>query len=363
MTQRRSAKPTRTTRRGARHQARSKRAGAARTSRTLQHQTLDKRELLAAEIISGPRLVSVEAGSGSQIRLDETSLVNRLESAPRELTFRFDGTTQLDASTLSGIRIQASGGDGTFDDGNETFVETGFLGFADDEVGDRVVVSRFVNALPDDRYRIQIAGYDSVSSIPENNVTALRDVDGNAILPADQINSPTPSLNIDFEVEVGANIVAVVPQPVSGTAGNRARADNEIHVYFNNDPLSNPAAGPIDSTSSTLTVVDPDFYRLIVTNDTVETNDDVQYVPAQTDVNGNIIVPAQNPDLRPTRVRYEPSANRVVLTYSQDLSAMPGLVDGAGTFRLRVGSEDVLPDAPTVFNVGPESVGGDNTFD
>ncbi|MFG0255769.1 MAG: hypothetical protein ACF787_11860, partial [Rhodopirellula sp. JB053] len=238
-------------RRNARRSQVAPRRKSTDTSRRLHHQTLERRELLAAEILSGPRLVSVEAGADSQIRLDGTSTENRLDSAPRELTFRFDGTSRLDESTLGGIRIIGSGGDGTFDDGNEFLIQPGFQGFADDEVGDRVVVSRFVEALPDDRYRIQIAGYDDVNNNDvfanggsiNTNITALRDTNGNAILPADQVDSATPSLNIDFEVEVGPRVVAVVPQPVSGVAGNRDQARNEVHVYFNNDPLSNPSAG------------------------------------------------------------------------------------------------------------------------
>ncbi|TWT73865.1 tandem-95 repeat protein [Allorhodopirellula solitaria] len=320
------------------------------TSRRLQHQTLERRELLAAEIISGPRLVSVEAGAVSQIRLDGTSVENRLDSAPRELTFRFDGTSQLDGNTLQGIRVIGSGGDGTFDDGNEVLIQPGFLGFADDEVGDRVVVSRFVEALPDDRYRIQIAGYDDVNNQDvfangdsvDTNITALRDTDGNPILPADQVSSATPSLNIDFEVEVGAQVVAVVPQPISGTAGNRVQARNEIHVYFNEDPLSNPNAGvitnnpnpPSGQTLSGLPVVRPEFYQLFMTKDTVDNTDDLR--------------------LEPETVIYDPTQSMAVLQFTDDLSVLTGRTDGVGTFRLRVGSGDSLPDAPTLYNLAAE---------
>lgn len=325
-------------------------------SRRLQHETLERRELLAAEIISGPRLVSVEAGAVSQIRLDGTSVENRLDSAPRELTFRFDGTSQLDGNTLRGIRVIGSGGDGTFGDGNEVLIQPGFLGFADDEVGDRVVVSRFVEALPDDRYRIQIAGYDDVNNHDvftngnsvDTNITALRDTDGNPILPADQVNSATPSLNIDFEVEVGARVVAVVPQPLSGVAGNRVQARDEIHVYFNHDPLSNPNAGvitnnpnpPSGQTLSGLPVVQPKFYQLFMTKDTVDNTDDLR--------------------LKPETVIYDPSQSMAILKFSDDLSVLTGRADGVGTFRLRVGSGDALPAAPTVFNLAAE---GATVFD
>ena len=61
------------------------------SSRSLHHETLEKRELLAAEfggVDSGPRLISVAANSGEQFDLDDN---NVLSVAPTELTFRFDG--------------------------------------------------------------------------------------------------------------------------------------------------------------------------------------------------------------------------------------------------------------------------------
>ncbi|WP_404310545.1 tandem-95 repeat protein [Neorhodopirellula lusitana] len=340
-------------------------------TRRLNHQTLDKRELLAAEIISGPRLVSVEAGSESQIRLEGTSEQNQLVTAPRELTFRFDGDTAIDASTLGGIRIIGSGGDGSFDDGNELLIQPGVLDFADDEVGDRVVVARFAEALPDDRYRIQIAGYDDFNNQDvfanadgaDTNITALRNLAGEAILPADQVGSSTPTLDIDFEVEVGPTVVAVVPQPVSGTANNREQATDEIHVYFNDDPFSNPDAGTITNaavpeagqTTSSLSVVDPRFYSLFLTQDTVENTDDVLF--------------------NPVTIIYDPVANLAILRFADDLSVLTGQADGVGTFRLRVGAGDGLPGDTEVLNVAEEgstvldeggaavAVGSNNTFD
>ena len=98
------------------HRRSSKRGNRAnKTSRRLHHQALERRELLAAEIISGPRLVSIETGTGDQIRSDGDVTDQALEVGPRELTFRFDGVSQLDPQTLEGIRIIPSGGDGTFE--------------------------------------------------------------------------------------------------------------------------------------------------------------------------------------------------------------------------------------------------------
>lgn len=48
-------------------------------SRSLHHETLEKRELLAAEfggVDSGPRLISVAANSGEQFDLDDNNVLS-----------------------------------------------------------------------------------------------------------------------------------------------------------------------------------------------------------------------------------------------------------------------------------------------
>jgi hypothetical protein len=300
----------------------------------LHHQTLERRELLAAEIVSGPRLVSVAANTGSQFDLNDN---NVLSVAPSELTFRFDGGSQVDGSTLDGIRFVAAGGDGTFD--SEDFndpIQPGFLGFEGDQSGGRVVVARFAETLADDRYRIVISGYDDTTS----GVVALRDASGQAVTPAQPDDPQRPAVNIDFEIEVGPKVVAVVPQPITLNGTSRVQARDQVHVYFNDDPLSNLNAGVVRSTDSVLLpVVNPDFYKLIFTNDTVENTDDPVYAP--------------------TLVEYDPALNRATLTFDSDLSELPDVTDGtttllgpqsnsgSGTFRLRIGRGDDLPMAPS----------------
>src|SRR5690606_15225679 len=94
---------------------------------------------------------------------------------------------------------------------------------------------------------------------------------------------------------------------------------------FNEDPLSNPADGPIETSVSGPSVVQPRYYNLFLTGDTVENTDDVAE--------------------RPIHVSYDPALNRAVLTFASDLSQFAP--DGAGTFRLRVGSSQSLPGAPS----------------
>ncbi|MEM8910222.1 MAG: hypothetical protein AAGC97_00535, partial [Planctomycetota bacterium] len=303
----------------------------------MNHQTLERRELLAAEIISGPRLVSVAANTGSQFDLQG---VTPLRESPTELTFRFDGQTSLDANTLSAIRIFGAGGDASFEEGNERHIVPGFLGFDGDDDGGRIVVARFAETVPDDRYQIQIAGYDDTNLDPLTGqpITALRDASGETFTLANADALDQPVVTVEFDVELGPRVVAVVPQPIAGVGDSRTPARNTIHVYFNSDPLSNPNAGQI-STGAGLPVVDPAHYKLIFTSDTVENTDDAVFTPSN--------------------VMYDPVLNRASLTFASDLTELVGTDlngndsgpaapggNGSGTFRLRVGSGDPLPLPP-----------------
>ncbi|MFK8112175.1 MAG: hypothetical protein AB8B91_08220, partial [Rubripirellula sp.] len=313
-------------------------------SRSLHHEALEKRELLAAEvggIETGPRLISVAANSGEQFDLDGN---NQLDVAPRELTFRFDGAQPLDPNTLAAIQIRASGGDGSFDDGNEETIIPGFLGFADDN-NSRIVVARFAETLPDDQYVIEVAGFDDTD--PNGTIVGLRNQLGELFCPPGSEGSARPMQQIFMDIEVGPQVVAIVPQPIVGVGAARMQLRDTIHVYFNDDPLSNPNAGVVTNSNSSLPVVNPQFYKLLFTEDTVENTDDTLVLP--------------------TTVEYDPALNRAVLTFTgndlSDLVPTTGvdgtMNNGAGTFRLRVGRGEALPSAPTSLN---GSVDAGDTF-
>ena len=68
-------------------------------------ETLESRQLLAV----GPQLIGVQPNNSDLLDNGET-----LVQSPRELRFRFDDAQVIDASTLNGIRISRSGGDGSF---------------------------------------------------------------------------------------------------------------------------------------------------------------------------------------------------------------------------------------------------------
>ncbi len=273
---------------------------------------------------NAPRLISINPNAGEIFDLEVN---NQLGVSPSELTFRFDGGQRLDPNTLQGIRITRSGGDGTFGDGNEEIVQPGYLGFGDSE---RIVIARFANPLVDDQYQIEIFGYD----LPGAGIVGLRNIDNELFQPED-ITSDTQT--VLFEVEIGAVVTAVVPQPIEIIAGNRVQQRNQIHVYFNEDPLSDPAAGPIiTGGAGATTVVDPKYYQLFYTAETVENTDDAM--------------------MNPSSITYDPAINRAVLTFASDLSewAPVAATMGAGTLRLRVGSSESLPTAPSMLTVGSD---------
>ena len=293
------------------------------TKRRMNHETLEKRELLAADIgvDDGPRLIAVSANSGEQFDLEGS---NVLPTAPTELTFRFGGEL-IDAATLAGIQFRRSGGDGSFNEGNEVNLndegQLGFIGFEQGATGN-IIVARFAETLPDDQYIVEIPGYDDTNA----GIVGLRDIDGDLICPPNPTDEARPVQEVRFDIEVGPRVLSVVPQPVVVNADGTASPNpNQIWVYFNDDPLSDPTEGVI-STGSGEAVVNPQFYKLIFTNDTIETTDDPLPIV-------------------PSIVSYDPSINRAVLTFPNRLQELaPAAANGGeATYRLRIGSGDAIP--------------------
>jgi hypothetical protein len=177
----------------------------------------------------------------------------------------------------------------------------------------REVITRFAETLPDDLYRIEIGGVDSAPL----GLTSLKNINGQAFQPT---FAALGQEIVEFELKLGAQVTAVVPQPVtrlSGPGGSFAgltQSRNTIEVYFNEDDLRD------DATSAE----NPAFYQLIFTNDTVRNDDDAVYTPSS--------------------VSYDPLANKSILTFASSLDL---LGSGTGTFRLRVGtSENPKPATP-----------------
>ena len=298
---------------------------AHKSSRRSRVESLERRELLAAE------LIAASANSGEQFDLDDN---NVLPIAPTELKFRFGGDL-IDQATLAGIQFRRAEGDGSFENGSQV-ITPGFLGFEDDD-GTNIIVARFTETLPDDQYVVELPGFDDT----QQQIVGIRDVTGELLTVNNALDDARPIQQVRFEVEVGPRVVSVVPQPIEDVSGTKVQRRDQIHVYFNEDPLSNPLAGTISTSNSSLPVVNPDFYKLIYTEDTVENTDDTVTVPIS--------------------VEYDPLLHRAVLTFPDDLSELAPAAanDNSGTYRLRVGRSDALPAAPAVL---PSGGGGSDTF-
>ena len=276
---------------------------------------LEDRTLLVA-----PSLVAVQPNAGTFFDLNSET---QLQVAPEQLTLQFNPGQILDAQSAldGGIEILAAGNDGTFADGNEITITPGYIGLGD-SAEDLVV--RFSQTLHDDEYQITLRG----TGTPLTNALGepLNDGEGDTV--------------VNFSLDLGAKVVAVVPQPVTGNGAAITQALDQIVVYFNNDDLD-PASAE-----------DLDFYKLIATNNSVTSADDVE--------------------IPPISAVYDSDADTVTLQFPGDIHTL-----GDGAFRLRIGTDESLPAAPTVTTVatdpgssfreantdiGDLSAGGNSTF-
>lgn len=262
-----------------------------RTQKRLQTRQNLVQQLEDRRLLAGPELVAIRPDAGALLNEGDT-----LNVAPLEFNLQFRAGANLDESTINSqsVKLVRSGGDGTFGDGNEIDVALGYVGLENPGFTDPANLQRIVFrtassashnatdptfAFPDDLYQIQVFG-----SGP-NTLTNLSNEafnDGN-------------NLTTTFRLDRGAQVVAVVPQPISHSP--LTQASDEIDVYFDDQPL--------DPTQ----VVDPAYYRLVNTAASLSAADD------------SILLPES--------VTYDATANKVTLKFE---SAIP-----EGTFRLDVG--------------------------
>ena len=243
--------------------------------------------------------------------------------APQDLTFRFTDIPGLDPSTVTrGVRLTRAGGDGQFGQANDVIVAPGFIGLGDTN---REIVMRFAETLPDDTYRITVF-----------------DTGPNALLTSagGTVNEGS-DFTLNFRLDLGAQVVAVVPQPIRRNAsgglemtevvGQTTRSTaNMVYVYFNNDDLS--------ATSATR----PEFYRLYITRNTLDPQDDVEIIP--------------------TSVEYDPATDLVKLIFGQagsldQLVGPDGSRDPIKSLRLRIGTSEARRLPTTVTRLGTNDPG------
>ncbi len=284
------------------------------------------------------KLVSVNPNADAIFSNTSSNLLN---VSPTELTFRFSGGTDLDESTLDGgIRIRHAGNDQQLGTPDDVFIEPGWVGFGET---DRVVITRFAQPLEDGRYRVEVFGVD----LPEEGIEAIRDIDNEALVPR---ISGTDRDIVDFELELGARVLSVVPQPVlRDAAGQLDPQWDRIDVYFNDNDLF--AGG------GTTTLSDPDFYQLIRTENTVTSADDTVVTPIDVNVVEFETQNVPNP-LGPGTIGVQVRVNRVELTFANELND----IAGSGAFRLKIGSDDPVAMPLTTVAVGSEATSPNNTI-
>ncbi|MFO0869761.1 MAG: GEVED domain-containing protein [Pirellulales bacterium] len=245
--------------------------------------------------------VQLNTTTGSRTRASD--LVNALNNSPlssplvRASIIGGVATTDVATAVVANTTVALGGA-------NDVLLTPGFIGRGE---SDREVIARFKERLIDDRYHIDIFG---------NTSLALKNTSGEAFNNGRNVQR-------EFELDLGALVLAVVPQPIDrlGTGALNQRR-NQIDVYFNNDDLY-PTVVATGQVTPNPKVVDPAFYRLIFTRDTVENTDDTTFLP--------------------TSVVYDPVLDKAVLTFASNLDALPS---GPGTFRLRIGTSEATPLAP-----------------
>ncbi len=211
----------------------------------------------------------------------------------------------------------------------------GYIGLGD---SDREVILRFAEPLPDDGYRIEIMG---------QGVRTLKNVNG------EPFNAGV-SRSVAFDLQLGAQVLSVVPQPVTKNPTTGALSfdrTREIDIYFSHDALldtkriisvngltvaqhtaANNGVLTLQNTdtivytagSTAPGVLDPQYYQLINSKGTLDTSDDSAAV-------------------NPILVRYYPASDRVTLRYQNDLDTY---AVAGGELRLRVGTNEASPLPP-----------------
>ena len=164
-------------------------------------ESLEERVLLA-----GPQVVTISPNTGGTIENNTT-----LDEQFRELTIQFSEGQEIDAATLGGIRVVRAGADGVFNNANDTtgnpddiVVTPGFIGIGDR--GNEVIV-RFAENLPDDLYQIIIIGDPASESPFVGPGGPLANVNG-------ELFQDGSDFVRNFELDLGAKVEGVVPQPV-----------------------------------------------------------------------------------------------------------------------------------------------------
>ncbi|HEV3343750.1 MAG TPA: hypothetical protein VG125_25480, partial [Pirellulales bacterium] len=276
----------------------ARRAGQER--REMHMERFEDRCLLT----TGPQLISIIPDNGGLLLPGET-----LNIAPTQLTFSFDQNQVINASTLGGIELVRSGGDGVFGNSNDVTITPGFVGVGSQP---NQVVMRFSSPLPADLYDVTLVG--SGPNALENS--------------QNQPFNGGVNYSQAFRLDLAPQVIGVVPQPISppNAAGVRTQVNNEIDVYFNE---------ALDPTSAS----NPALYQLIRTKNTSTTADDVVDIP--------------------TNAVYVPANDEVRLIFTADavVSAPAGYAPIAGSITTlqQFANQDGMPNESLRLQIGNNS--------
>jgi len=181
-------------RRGAARRIGLRSAGVERAGRSVQNvEALEGRRLLAFDFVSAFPNVGTfitEGAVGHQ--------------SPQQITLRFSPGAQVDPATIAtGITVTRANHDGQFGNGNDLTVVPGSI-TVDDSPNENQVVVRFAETLPDDNYRITVtgAGTGGLKTLAQGTTAAEPFRAGGAF-------------TLNFRLDLGAQVVSVVPQPVT----------------------------------------------------------------------------------------------------------------------------------------------------
>ena len=130
----------------------------------------------------------------------------KMYEAPQEMTLRFSPGQTIDPTSLGAITVTRAGLDGIFDDPATPALESnddvgltlGYVGLGDNS---NEVIVRYGTTLVDDKYQIRIQ---------TSGATAIVGNPGDALIP----DAGKPYRSFNFELDLGALVESVVPQPV-----------------------------------------------------------------------------------------------------------------------------------------------------
>lgn len=300
-----------------------------------------------------PTLIGVGPHDRLLLETDRDDRPTLLRSTPSELKLSFDGRFVLDDASVQNaenvyLQFTETSRRNAFGFTVGNFPEPNFtnpasdptlvpIGFRELDVDGNQLTLRFAETLRDGYYRLVIT----------NAVTG--DDTSTPLVESLAFNPGAGSGNrqiIDFEIEVGAQVVSVVPTPVDVVQDSAARTvnvtehPNAIDVYFDSADIF--AAGS--------SIASPAFYQLITTEGTVSTADDV-LLGSPT----SIITPAMRGITLPADQLPE-SERYVRLVFGSAINVLAGATT-AETIRLRIGDAQ-NPTNQTFSAFTPNALGG-----